>query len=97
MEVSEKEKKRLQHEKELTSFRNRMGKNTAWFDALHISKRYDILFKWKREKYKRKIFDSPKPANLKHFIISIRKNRRFIPNISYLRQASIDIILNKKN
>jgi len=33
--LSNKEKKRRQHEKELNSLRNKMGRNTIWFDALN--------------------------------------------------------------
>lgn len=48
--ISNKEKKRRQHEKELKSLRNKMGKNIAWFDALSTSQQYDLLFAWKMEK-----------------------------------------------
>lgn len=48
--LSDKEKKRRQHEKELNSLRNKMGKNIAWFEALNKTQQYDILFAWKMEK-----------------------------------------------
>ena len=48
--LSDKEKKRRQHEKELKSLRNKMGKNIIWFDALNKKQQYDLLFAWKREK-----------------------------------------------
>lgn len=48
--LSNKEKKRRQHEKELKSLRNKMGKNIVWFDALNKTQQYDVLFAWKREK-----------------------------------------------
>lgn len=48
--LSDKEKKRRQHLKELNSLRNKMGKNLAWFDALNKTQQYDILFSWKLEK-----------------------------------------------
>ena len=50
--LSDKEKKRRQHEKELNSLRNKMGKSIIWFDALNKTQQYDLLFQWKREKYK---------------------------------------------
>jgi len=50
--LSYKEKKRRQHEKELNSLRNKMGKNTIWFDALNKTQQYDILFQWKKEKHR---------------------------------------------
>lgn len=48
--LSDKEKKRRQHEKELKSLRNKMGNNIVWFDALTKKQQYDLLFRWKREK-----------------------------------------------
>lgn len=48
--LSNKEKKRRQHEKELKSLRNKMGKNIFWFDALSKTRQYDVLFRWKKEK-----------------------------------------------
>lgn len=48
MELSKYEKKRRQHEKELNSFRNKMGSNIVWFNSLPKGKQYDILFGWKR-------------------------------------------------
>lgn len=50
MNISNYEKKRRQHEKELKSFRNKMGKNIVWFDSLTKTKQYDLLFGWKKEK-----------------------------------------------
>ena len=49
MNISNYEKKRRQHEKELKSFRNKMGSNIVWFDSLSKTKQYDLLFGWKRE------------------------------------------------
>lgn len=48
--LSDKEKKRRQHEKELNSLRNKMGSNIVWFDALNKTQQYDLLFMWKKEK-----------------------------------------------
>lgn len=48
MQISDKEKKKRQHEKELNSLRNKMGVNIVWFDSLSLRKKYDILFGWKR-------------------------------------------------
>jgi hypothetical protein len=50
--LSNKEKKRRQHEKELNSLRNKMGNNIIWFEALNKTQQYDILFRWKKEKHK---------------------------------------------
>jgi hypothetical protein len=55
----DKEKKLRQHKKELKSFRNKMGKHIVWFDALASNRQYDLLFLWKREKYKNKDIKVP--------------------------------------
>jgi len=55
MNISNYEKKRRQHEKELKSFRNKMGSNIVWFDSLSKTKQYDLLFGWKREKSSNKL------------------------------------------
>jgi len=53
--LSNKEKKRRQHEKELNSLKNKMGKSIVWFDALSKEQQYDILFRWKKEKNNNKL------------------------------------------
>jgi hypothetical protein len=53
--ISLKEKKKRQHEKELKSFRNKMGKNIVWFDSLGKTRQFDLLFQWKREKNNNKL------------------------------------------
>lgn len=50
MQLSNKDKKSRQHEKELASFRNKMGSNIVWFDSLSKRKQYDLLFQWKKLK-----------------------------------------------
>jgi hypothetical protein len=62
MNISEKEAKRRQHEKELKSFRNKMGQNIVWFDSLGRTKQFDLLFQWKREKSNNKL---TKPEKVK--------------------------------
>jgi hypothetical protein len=51
MNLTDNEKKKRQHEKELKSLRNKMGKNLAWFDSLTKDRQYDVLFLWKKNKY----------------------------------------------
>lgn len=53
--LSDKEKKRRQHEKELKSLRNKMGNSIVWFDSLNKTQQYDILFGWKKEKNRNKL------------------------------------------
>jgi hypothetical protein len=59
--LSDKEKKRRQHEKELNSLRNKMGSNIVWFDALAKKQQYDLLFLWKREKWRNDRLGLDKP------------------------------------
>ena len=50
MQLSSKTKKKIQHEKELKSFRNKMGSNIVWFDSLSKTRKFDLLFNWKKIK-----------------------------------------------
>lgn len=52
---SNKEKRKRKHEKELNTLRNKMGPNLVWFNSLSRGKQFDILFLWKKEKYKNKL------------------------------------------
>jgi hypothetical protein len=58
--ISKKEQKRRQHGKELNSLRNKMGDNIIWFDALNKNQQYDLLFRWKEEKFKNKLESTQK-------------------------------------
>lgn len=54
--ITDKEKKKRQHQKELKSLRNKLsGPNLVWFDSLSKTLQYDFLFEWKREKQKNKL------------------------------------------
>lgn len=50
MELSTYEIKKRHHEKELKSFKNKLGPNTVWFNSLTKEKQFDILFLWKKHK-----------------------------------------------
>jgi hypothetical protein len=63
--LSDKEKKRRQHEKELKSLRNKMGKSIIWFDALSKTQQYDVLFRWKKEKHKNNLTHPQKKTLIK--------------------------------
>lgn len=50
--LTDSEKKKRQHQKELKSLRNKMnGYNLIWFDSLSDKKKWDLLFEWKFHKY----------------------------------------------
>jgi hypothetical protein len=55
MQLSNYEKKRRKHEKELSSFKNKMGSNIVWFNSLPTKKQYDALFMWKKLNYNNKL------------------------------------------
>ena len=71
MSISEKESKRKQHEKELKSFRNKMGQNIVWFDSLSLTKQYDLLFQWKRERHNNKL-TNPKKLKLNNHKLTVK-------------------------
>lgn len=111
--LSNKEKKLRQHNKELKSFRNKMGKHIVWFDALASNRQYDLLFLWKKEKKDKKDITKPTeakykygnryrlsnltytiyPASIKHFLEIYKNDRRFQPNKSRIREASLNLLL----
>lgn len=104
--ISEKEKKKRQHKKELNSFRNKMGSNIVWFDSLSLTKQYDLLFAWKREKNTNKrtktvkkfnryykIYLHEYPINFKFFLKDFKNRRDFQPSVKKLRDTVIDLIL----
>lgn len=64
MEISDKEKKFRQHQKELNSLRRKMGQNLAWFDSLRTDSKWTLLFLWKTEKNKNKL-ESPKKVKVR--------------------------------
>jgi hypothetical protein len=80
--LSDKEKKFRQHEKELKSFRNKMGSNIVWFDSLSLTKKYDILFQWKKIK---KTKNQDKPV-----YITVKKRVPIDPNIPWGRKKIVE-------
>lgn len=82
--------------------------NLIWFDALCKTKKYDLFYEWKREKYnsveKKKLVRlrhwgmevTIYPAKLKHFIKEKKKEFRYRPNKNNLRESAIDFILDEK-
>jgi hypothetical protein len=73
MNISNREKKRRQHSKELNSFRNKMGKHIVWFDSLSTTKQYDLLFGWKREKKTNKLQSPEEKTILRPTYVGYRR------------------------
>ena len=104
--LSNKEKKRRQHEKELNSLRNKMGKSIIWFDALDKTQQYDLLFRWKKEKnnntlkepqkkliklFKNKIEVISYPPSFKYFLKNIKPY--FSVSVSKMRESKLKHLL----
>ena len=100
---------KLRQAKEFDSFCKKVRvNNRIWFDALSKTKRYDLFYEWRTEKYnsiekKRrvmlrhwKIEIVVYPAKLKHFIKEKKKEFRYQPKKSNLRESAIDFLLEKK-
>lgn len=113
MDLSNREKKRRKHKKELKSFRNKMGINIIWFDSLPIEKQYSLMFNWKKEKYFKRSIVVPEikkirmrryikiikiyPPKLKHYVRIIKKSKRYMSNVCDMRNATIDLLIEGKN
>jgi phage terminase large subunit GpA-like protein len=82
MNISEKEAKRRQHEKELKSFRNKMGQNIVWFDSIGRTKQFDLLFQWKREKSNNKL-TKPEKVKVKTSQIDSRRIFKWVEVTKY--------------
>ena len=105
---SKKAKVNKKHRKELNSLSNKMGSNIIWFSSLPKEKQYDVLFLWKKEKWKEKsgnkskfiIKDGKKVVNpqlkFKHWIENCKSLHRFSSSKKRIRNSAIDIILTKK-
>jgi hypothetical protein len=107
--TTEQDSVKLRQAKEFDSFCKKVRlNNRIWFDALSKTKRYDLFYEWRSEKYNSvekkkyvmlrhwKIEIIVYPAKLKHFIKEKKKEFRYQPRKSNLRESAIDFILDKK-
>jgi hypothetical protein len=107
--TTEQDSEKIRQAKEFDSFCKKVRvNNRIWFDALSKTKRYDLFYEWRRESYnsieKKKhvmlkgwrIEIVLYPAKLKHFIKEKKKEFRYQPRKSNLRESAIDFILDKK-
>ena len=103
------EEKKIRQNKEFESFCKKVRVNhLIWFDALSKTKKYDLFYEWRRERYnsiEKKMLVKLKhlgieivvyPPKLKHFIKEKKKEFRYRPNKNNLRESTIDFILDKK-
>jgi len=107
--TTEKDSVKVRQAKEFDSFCKKVRvNNRIWFDALTKTKRYDLFYEWRTEKYnsvekKRRVMLKGwrmeivlYPAKLKHFIKEKKKEYRYQPRKGNLRKSAIDFILEKK-
>jgi hypothetical protein len=94
--------------KEFESFCKKVRvNNLIWFDALSKTKKYDLFYEWKKEKYHSvekkklvmlrgwKIEIVLYPAKMKHFIKEKKREYRYQPNKTNMRESAIDFLLKK--
>lgn len=99
---------KLRQKREFESFCKKVSvNNQIWFDALPKTKKYDLFYEWKREKYnsidKKKNITINRwnmtitlyPAKLKHFIKEKKTEYYYQPTKKNLRESAIDFLLKK--
>lgn len=88
--LTEEEKKKRKHQKELKSFRNKMtGSNLIWFDSLSEKKQSDLLFEWKFEKYHNKL-EKPSVKYIKNrYFGQKEKNIEYPSNIKHFIKSRL--------
>jgi hypothetical protein len=106
--TTEQDSVKVRQAKEFDSFCKKVRvNNRIWFDALSKTKRYDLFYEWRREKYnsverKRRVMLRGwrieiviYPAKLKHFINEKKKEYRYQPSKVNMRESAIDFLLKK--
>lgn len=91
MTESEDNSKKFQNEFE--AFTKRLGKHSAWFNALDKKKQWDLLFLWKN--YKWTCSKNNQSISLKKFLRNIKSYRKFYVSIQRLRESALNSILQK--
>lgn len=91
MTKSEDNPKKFQNEFE--AFSKRLGKHSAWFNALDKKKQWDLLFLWKKHKWN--CSRQKRSISLKNFLREIKTKRKFYVPIQKLRESTLNSILQK--
>lgn len=81
----------LKFQNEFESFKKRLGKHTAWFLALHPNIQWDLLFLWKKYKWKSRV--SGKDYSLRHFLYEKRQKGKFFVSKQKLRESTINQLI----
>ncbi len=76
---------------EFESFKNKIGKHSAWFMALDEKRQWDLLFLWKEHKYKcKKINTEP---SLRQFLCSKKQKGKFFVSKQKLRESTLNQLI----
>jgi hypothetical protein len=76
---------------EFESFKNRMGKHSAWFMALDEKRQWDLLFLWKEHKYKCKKTNID--PSLRGFICERKQKGKFFVSKQKLRESTLNQLI----
>lgn len=71
---------------EFDSFKKKVGKHAVWFESLNSKKQWDLMFEWKKFKFKNK----STPISLSKFLFACKKTRRFSVSPQKLRDTTIN-------
>jgi hypothetical protein len=76
---------------EFESFKNRMGKHSAWFMALDEKRQWDLLFLWKEHKYNCKKTNID--PSLRGFICERKQKGKFFVSKQKLRESTLNQLI----
>jgi hypothetical protein len=91
--VTESEDNPKKFQNEFEALKRRLGKHSAWFNALDKKKQWDLLFLWKNHKWI--CSKTNKSVSLKNFLREIRTKHKFYVPIQRLRESTLNSILQK--
>jgi hypothetical protein len=79
------------YQNEFESFKNKMGKHSAWFMALDERRQWDLLFLWKEHKFKCK--RSNLEPSLRVFIYEKKQKGKFFVSKQKLRESTLNQLI----
>ena len=79
------------YQNEFNSFKNKMGKHSAWFIALDEKRQWDLLFLWKEHKFKCK--KSNLEPSLRVFIYEKKQKGKFFVSRQKLRESTLNQLI----
>jgi hypothetical protein len=76
---------------EFESFKSRLGKHSVWFNALDDKRKWDLLFLWKKHKFKCKQIGVS--TSIKIFLWEKRSRGRFFVSKQKIRESAINTLI----